>query len=427
MKRAERLGRTSPQAAVPGFRTLAAAWGVGILALTAPGTAQEPVHVTPCENGSADGYPCDRVDLLSQLSPRELGAADSILLNDVWGWTDTRTGGEYALVGLMDGVAFVDVTEPHLPRYLGSLAATPGSRTTIWRDMKVFRDHAFVVAGGAGTHGMQVFDLRQLREVTEPREFTPSALYNGVEASINLAINEETGFAYLLGSSGGETCGRGAHIVDIGEPLAPEFAGCFAHRGTGRELTGTTHDAQCVLYHGPDEAYRGREICLSANETAISVADLTDKRNPNPIAIAHYPFLGYAHQGWLTEDHRYFYSSDELDEIAGLVEGQRTLIWDVSDLDDPIMVKEYLVPAGGPEHNLYVHGDRLYITDKRAGVRVLDIGDPVNPVEAGHFDATSRGAAKSGFVGAWSVYPFFESGSVLVSSRSGGLFVVRPR
>ncbi|MYA65017.1 MAG: choice-of-anchor B family protein [Gemmatimonadetes bacterium] len=427
MKRAERQGRTSPQAAVHGICTLAAAWGVGILLLTPPGTAQQPVHAIPCEDGSADGYPCDRVDLLSRLSPRELGAADSILLNDVWGWTDPRTGGEYALVGRMDGVAFVDVTEPHLPRYLGSLAATDGSRITIWRDVKVFRDHAFIVAGGAGRHGMQVFDLRQLREVAEPRDFTPSAVYNGVEASINVAINAETGFAFLLTSTGGETCGGGAHIVDIGDPLDPVFAGCFAHPGTGRRLTGTTHDAQCVVYHGPDETYQGREICLSANETAISVADLTDKRNPNPIATAQYPGLGYAHQGWLTEDHRHFYSTDEMDEMTGTAERQRTLIWDVSDLDDPLLVKEYFAPVGGPEHNLHVRGDRLYVTDKRAGLRVLDIGDPENPVEAGYFDTTSPGADRTRFVGAWSVYPFFESGSVLVSSRTGGLFVVRPR
>lgn len=398
-----------------------------LLAQPAPATAQEPVREIPCENGTAGGYACDRVDLLSHLSRRELGAAGSILLNDVWGWTDPLTGGEYALVGRMDGVAFVDVTDPHLPRYLGSLAATAGTRTTIWRDMKVYRDHAFVVAGGAGPHGMQIFDLRQLREVNAPRDFTPTALYTGVESSINVAINAETGFAYLLGSTGGETCGGGAHIVDVSEPLEPVFAGCFSHPGTGRSYTGTSHDAQCVVYRGPDEDHRGREICLSANETAISIADLTDKQNPNPIAIAQYPNTGYAHQGWLTGDHRYFFSTDELDETMEPAERQRTLIWNVSDLDDPILVKEYFAPVGGPEHNLYVHGDRLYISDKRAGVRVLDIGDPENPVEAGYFDTTAQGEDASGFVGAWSVYPFFESGSVLVSSRSGGLFVVRAR
>ena len=415
MTRSGRRARTSRRAVL------------AFLALATPVAAQEAGRATPCRNGTAGGHACDRVDLLSHLSPRELGAVDGILLNDVWGWTDPQTGREYALVGRMDGVAFVDVTEPHLPRYLGSLAATAGSRTAIWRDVKVFRNHAFVVAGGAGPHGMQVFDLRRLRGATEPRDFAPSAVYNGVEASINVAINAETGFAYLLGSSGGETCGGGAHIVNIGEPLDPVFAGCFSHPGTGRRLTGATHDAQCVVYRGPDEAYQGREICLSANETAISIADLTDKRNPKPVATAAYPNIGYAHQGWLSQDHRHFYSNDELDETVEPAGRQRTLIWDVSDLEDPVLVREHFAPVGGPEHNLYVHGDRLYITDKRAGLRVLDIGDPENPVAAGRFDATSEGADKSRFVGAWSVYPFFDSGSVLVSSRSEGLFVVRPR
>lgn len=85
-------------------------------------------------------------------------------------------------------------------------------------------------------------------------------------------------------------------------------------------------------------------------------------------------------------------------------------------------------------------GDRLYLALKRSGLRVLDIADRTNPVEVGYFDTTpadpsgadtipagaSTLARAASFHGAWSVYPFFESGSVLVSSRSEGLFVVRP-
>ena len=70
-----------------------------LLVLTGPATAQESVREVPCENGTAGGYACDRIDLLSHLSRHELGAADSILLNDIWGWTDPQTDREYALVG----------------------------------------------------------------------------------------------------------------------------------------------------------------------------------------------------------------------------------------------------------------------------------------------------------------------------------------
>ncbi|MDE2877047.1 MAG: choice-of-anchor B family protein, partial [Gemmatimonadota bacterium] len=327
-----------------------------------------------CDDGEAADYDCDHVDLLSFLPREEIGAARGARLNDIWGWTDPQSGREYALVGRMDGTSFVDVTDAYNPRYLGNLARTDGSPPSTWRDIKVFKDHAFIVADGAGEHGMQVFDLTGLRDVTEPREFEATAMYTGIASSHNVAINENTGFAYLVGSSGGgETCGGGSHIVDINDPLNPVFAGCFAHENTGRSNTGNSHDTQCVIYHGPDEDYRGREICVNSNENALSVADVTDKDNPIAVAKAAYPNVSYAHQGWLTEDHRYFYSNDETDELAGLVEATRTLIWDLADLDDPVLIKEYFSPTKVTDHNLYVKGDRLYMSNNRAGLRVLDI------------------------------------------------------
>ncbi len=380
-----------------------------------------------CSEGLAAGFDCDGVDLLSFLPREQLGAARGVRLNDVWGWTDPVTGREYALVGRMDGTAFVDVTDPFDPRYLGNLAMTPGSTPNTWRDMKVFRDHMFVVADGAGEHGMQVFSLARLRDVTEAQEFEPDALYTDVESVHNIAINEETGFAYLVGASGGgETCGGGSHMVDITDPLAPVFAGCFAHPNTGRRGTGNSHDTQCVIYHGPDEDYQGREICMNANETALSISDVTDKSNPVAIAQAAYPNVAYAHQGWLTEDHEYFYSNDELDEVGGLVDATRTLIWDVRDLDDPLLVREYNSPTRVTDHNMYVLGDTLYMSNNRAGLRLLDISDPENPMEAGSFDTTPWGEDAAGFDGTWSVYPYFASGTVLLSSRREGLFLVKP-
>jgi choice-of-anchor B domain-containing protein len=95
-------------------------------------------------------------------------------------------------------------------------------------------------------------------------------------------------------------------MINIQDPKHPEFAGCFADPQTGRANTGYSHDAQCVVYHGPDTRFTGHEICIGSNETMISLADVTDKKNPKALARASYPNVGYSHQGWFDEDQKYF-------------------------------------------------------------------------------------------------------------------------
>jgi choice-of-anchor B domain-containing protein len=384
------------------------------------------------DEGRAAHFECSNVELFSFLSPQDLSIdGRGTRLNDIWGWTDPETGREYALVGRIDATAFVDITDPVNPRFLGELPQTPGGPPSpTWRDVKVYRDHAFIVADAAGAHGMQVFDLTQLRAVgDEPVRFEPTARYTRINSAHNIVINEETGFAYSVGSSsGGETCGGGLHMIDIREPTKPTFAGCFADPQTGRASTGYSHDAQCVVYNGPDERFEGREICLGSNENALSIADVTDKDNPIAISRASYPNPGYTHQGWFDEDHHYFYMNDELDEIAGTAsDGTRTIIWDLSRLDDPQLHREFIGTTRASDHNLYVRGSLMYQSNYRAGLRIIDISDPSNPVEVGYFDTAPYLEPEPGFSGTWSNYPFFESGTVIVSSVQEGMFVVRKR
>ena len=202
-----------------------------------------------------------------------------------------------------------------------------------------------------------------------------------------MVINEESGFAYPVGSSGGgNTCGGGLHMIDIKNPKEPKFVGCFADTETGRQRTGYIHDALCVNYKGPDKRYKGHELCIGSNETMLSLQDVTDKKAPKVISRAAYPKVGYTHQGWLTEDHKYFYLDDELDETGGTVDKTRTLIWDFTDLENPKLVKEYFSKEAASDHNQYVKGDLLYQSNYRAGLRVLSIKDPVNPKEIAYFD-----------------------------------------
>ncbi|HKK91946.1 MAG TPA: choice-of-anchor B family protein [Longimicrobiales bacterium] len=378
----------------------------------------------PCsEDGSVEQFDCDDIELYAYIPGSMLTAperARGVRANDNWGWTDAETGREYALVGRNDGTSFIDITDPTQPVLIGDLPKTPNTpRSQLWRDIKTYRDHAFIVADGAGAHGMQVFDLTRLRDVENPPIlFEPDLLYRGdggnvVESTHNVIINEETGFAYLTSRG----C-QGLHMVDISDPLDPTFVGCSDPGGS--------HDAQCVVYQGPDEDYRGREICLRMSGSRFQISDVTDKSNAVELSQATHPNPAYMHQGWLTDDQRYFIMNDESDVIAGNVATTRTLIWDVTDLEDPILAREFMGSDPASAHNLYVKGDFTYQANYKYGLHILDTSDPLNPVEVGKFDTAPYGTGP-GFGGAWSTYPFFESGAILVTSMQEGLFVLKKR
>ena len=373
--------------------------------------------LTPCVNGNAGGFACSNVDLLAFMPPSQIGGSNSIDLNDIWGWTDPVTGVEYALVGLEDGTSFVDLSDPENPVYVGKLPTH--SSSSLWRDIKVYNDHAFIVSE-ASNHGMQVFDLNQLRDVTSPPQiFSETAHFAGVGNSHNIVINEDTGFAYIVGSTfgGSNLCGGGLYMVNIQTPTAPSFAGCFGGDGY-------THDAQCVIYDGPDTQHVGAEICFASNEDTITIVDVTDKANPVMLSRTGYTQDGYTHQGWLTEDHQHFLLDDELDEsFFGL--NTTTRIWDVTDLEDPILQTTFSNPVGSIDHNQYVLGDHSFQSNYTSGLRILNIADVNNPFEAGFFDTYSASNSKS-FVGTWSNYPYFASGVVVVSDITVGLFVLQP-
>ncbi|MEM9996409.1 MAG: choice-of-anchor B family protein [Bacteroidota bacterium] len=389
-------------------------------ALAAPAFAQ-----VPCEDGIADGYPCDRVDLLAHLDFEALGVPDARRGNDIWGWTDPATGTEYALAGTWDGVSFVDLSDPTAPRLVGVLpSAQPPSNTgNNWRDIKTRGVFAFVVSEANG-HGMQVFDLRRLRDVTgAPVTFTPDARYTQAGDVHNVVADESLDVVALVGftSSSSDCGGGGLHLVDISTPTQPTFAGCY-------DDDGYTHDAQCLVYDGPDTDYTGRAICLSSNESFLSISDITDPANVVGISAGIYATPAYTHQGWLTEDKRFFIINDELDERNGIVPTTRTIVMNVEDLDDPFFVGAYLSDVTTIDHNLYVRGDFIYQANYESGLRVFRFNpeDPTNFEPIGFFDTYPEDDRTSSFNGAWSTYPFFESNIVIIGDRERGLFVVRP-
>lgn len=359
---------------------------------------------TPCSGGFANGFPCSGYDLMARLQLSQMNAGGG---NDSWGWTDPLDGKEYALVGLDNGTAFIDISDPVNVVYLGKLPTH--TDPSIWRDIKVYNDHAFIVSE-ANAHGMQVFDLTRLRNVSNPPQtFTEDAHYSGFGNCHNIAINEATGYAYAIGTS---LHNGGPQIIDISDPLNPMMVGFY-------DQMGYTHDAQIIIYDGPDTEHVGKEIFFGSNEDVYVIVDVTDKNNPQLLSATSYSNVAYTHQAWLTEDRNYALIGDELDE-SDFGFNTRTIVADVSDLDNPFWSFDYYGTIPAIDHNGYVKEDKFYLANYSGGMRVIDISDIANQnmSEIGYFD-TFPANNNVNFNATWNVYPFFESGNIVISGDEG--------
>jgi choice-of-anchor B domain-containing protein len=451
----------------------AGGWGLGggAFGWSAASALQEPVDAVadlprighrPCVKGFAGPFRCHKAQLMSFLPMREIGGGPSSVYggpgNDVWGWTDPETGKEWVIAGRSDGTSFIDMDDPKNPVFVANLPAA--GVTELHSDMKVYKNHAFIVKDHRD-NGIQVFDLTRLRDIDyddAPVTVDEDALYEGISNAHDIAINEETGFAYAVGATrdveGVPAChGGGLHMVDIRDPQNPTFAGCF-------DEDGYTHDVQCVIYRGPDERYRGRELCFASNPSspgvadALTIVDVTDHANP---VLVGKVFEGepntYSHQGWLTPDQRYFLHDDESDNGSSsqAIPGRsRNRVFDVTDLENPVLQAVYHGETRAPVHNLYTRGRYMYNANYIDGLRIVDItkidhpGDefaPETPSAPDHqglrevacFDTdpyrNDMGEFPNGrtaWGGSWSNYPYFKSGVVVVSGFDG-LFLVKPQ
>ena len=371
---------------------------------------------TPCAGGYAGEYPCSNYDLLSNIPVSTLAnSSGNPEGSDVWGWTDSETGKEYAIAAMTNSTAFVDITDPINPVFLGRLNSNAGNN--YWRDVKIYGNYAFIVADNVGNHGMQVFDLTRLRDITGPETLSPDVVYNDVTSCHNIVINEATAVAYLVGCN---NYSGGPNFVDISDPLNPTSLG-------GYSLDGYTHDAQVITYNGPDTEYTGKEILVGSNANKVVILDVTDKSNIIKITEFDYPQIGYTHQGWFTDDQRFFLLGDETDEQNFGI-NTRTLVFDFQDLDNPTQIDTYYGASSAIDHNGYVQGTDFFMASYRAGMRVLDIsnigGTDNQLTEIGYFDTYPQNNGTA-FNGAWSVYPYFASGNIIINDIERGLFVVR--
>jgi len=401
-------------------------------ACIASGNCISPLNARPssgpvnCTDGWANDLPCLNIDLLSFLNFTDMGyekvPSDATPAgNDCWGWTDPLNGDEYAIMGLTGATTFVRITDAVNPVPVGIVYTQTTAR--IWRDIKVIGNYAYIVSE-ARNHGLQVFDLTRLRNNNAVETFQPDAVYSGFGSAHNIVANEETNFVYVVGATQigfPLSCQGGLFVLDVSDPLNPTYAGCYGGDGY-------VHDAQCVIYHGPDTRYQGREVCFCYNEDTFTIVDVDDKTNMTLISKTGYANAEYTHQGWITEDHELVLLDDELDEYEQPSDQQftKTYLWDVKDLVSPELKSTHVSAERSIDHNQYIIGDLTYQSNYESGLSILKINrESYSLSQVAYIDVFPSNTTAE-FNGAWSVYPYFNSGNLIISSIDYGLFVVKP-
>lgn len=304
----------------------------------------------------------------------------------IWGYT-APDGREYALLGGFTGTHIIDITT----RPVREVAFIPGPANG-WREMKTWRTYAYVVSEGGA--GLQIIDLSDLPASATLVKSDTSVFRTGH------TISQEGKWLYVHGSNTEAGANRGTLIFNVGDnPENPKLVGQYDRNYVhDAVIRNDTMYAAMILDGRLDVVYLG-----------------PDRSAPELVTDITYPGAG-THNADLTIDGRYIMTTDEVGET------EKTLkVWDRGDIGDIAKVADWSADEDAIIHNVHIRGTVAYIAWYTAGTRIVDISDPLNPVEIGFYDMFP-GSGKR-FAGNWGVYPYFASGKIIASDMGKGLFV----
>ena len=321
---------------------------------------------------------------------------------------------------MTSGAVFIDLSVPTAPVVLGMLPTHTVS--SLWRDVEVAGNWLYVGSEASG-HGLQVFDLTRLRTV--PVTFAEDGYFGTFGNSHTIHADVNNPYVYAVGTG---LFSGGLVVVNVTNPQAPTLAGSWA---TG----GYIHENMVINYHGPDLAHTGQQISFNFHINANDRVTITNVTNKADILLIGttpaYTSPSLCHQGWVTEDHRYLLMDDEGDE-PNYVYNTRTHIFDIQDLEAPVYLGYFSGPNASVDHNQYINKNLSWQSNYTSGLHIVDLTNiGTSPASAslstaGYFDTYTANNGTS-YNGAWSSYPYFNSGIVIVSSIGEGVFVLRPR
>jgi len=387
-----------------------------------------------CQNGKADDFDCENIDLLSHV-PLANFSSQPGSANDIWGHVDLNNGKEYALIGLQNGIAVFDVTNPNEPIEVGTVSG----KNSGWRDIKIYqyyddtfkiwRAYAYATVDRSIDY-VTIIDLNNLPRTVSlaNKSQVVSTAHNiyisNVDHTLNIALPDMTPTLQLVGAN---TFSGAFHSYSLQNP---QDITLISQQSVGQ---GYSHDGATIVIDderkNADCNNNGQRctVFIDFNEKEMKLWNISNAGNIEQLGTGTYNDVSssnqYVHSGWGSEDKQYIFLHDEFDEKNGGL-NSTVRVFSIADLNNPQHVGQWTGTTRAIDHNGYTRGNRYYMSNYEHGLTVLDITNPLLPRTIGSFD-TYTPSNNANYNGAWGAYPFLPSGNILISDINSGLYILK--
>ncbi|MFN0073530.1 MAG: LVIVD repeat-containing protein [Chloroflexota bacterium] len=325
------------------------------------------------------------------------------------GHTDMNGHGDGMHINLKDGFAFVghmgdsrvgtsivDVSDPTAPRVVNEILTPPGThshKVQIVGDLLVVNNERNPEEREAPewAHGLRLFDVSK---ADRPREV---GFFNTPGKGVHRMTYWHEPYVTMSGSDEGYT-DQFFIAAELSDPSHPKEVGRWwmpgMHESAGEERT-WPQGRRSAMHHA---IFRGDRAYVGWWDSGLIILDVADITAPT--LVSHLDFgaevSGCTHTALPIPGKDYLIVTDESTRDPGKEVQKQVWVVDIADERDPKVVAKFPVPEGdfatrggrfGP-HNIHEgrpgtlqDPNTIYLTYFNAGVRVVDIANPLEPRE----------------------------------------------
>lgn len=322
-----------------------------------------------------------------------------IKYNGVWGYVDSISGKEFAIIGSTAGTHILEITNPTQPVFCDFI---PGRRDScIWREYKTYKNYLYIISDDQGNNSFQIADLSSL-----PDSITLIHDSDSLFSRAHTLYIDGTRL-YCASVKGGIIGSSTIAVFDITDPENPQIAGRLENDDPSISQVHDMFVRNDTVY--ASAGYQGLFIYKFIGDIFVPLGSLTS-----------YPEQGYNHSSFLSDDRKTLIMTDEVPQ------GTSVKKVNVSDLSDITVSYLFQSSDSATPHNPYIKNGLAFIGYYLDGVQVFDFSDSSSASQAGFFDTHPQNKDYSGqaYAGCWGIYTDLPGNKILASDMQNGLFLL---